>query len=60
VVYTGTHDNDTIIGWLKSINKEDCNYALAYLGINKIKPDVHWDFIRLAMATGDEECSRRN
>jgi len=51
VVYTGTHDNDTIIGWLKSISKDDYNYALAYMGINEMKPDIHWDFIRLAMAS---------
>ncbi|MGB4657896.1 MAG: 4-alpha-glucanotransferase [Mobilitalea sp.] len=51
VVYTGTHDNDTIIGWLESIHKEDCEYALTYLGIDKNKPEVHWDFIRLGMAS---------
>jgi 4-alpha-glucanotransferase len=51
VVYTGTHDNDTITGWIKSIKKEDRRYALAYMGINKMKTDIHWDFIRLAMAS---------
>jgi len=51
VVYTGTHDNDTIIGWLKSISKDDCKYALEYTKINTLKPDICWDFVRLAMAS---------
>jgi len=52
VVYTGTHDNDTILGWFHSINQEDRKFALAYLGdVDKSNPDLHWDFIRLAMGS---------
>ena len=32
VVYTGTHDNDTTIGWSHSINEYERNYAYDYLG----------------------------
>lgn len=31
VVYTGTHDNDTIMGWLKSANPNDVENAHCYL-----------------------------
>lgn len=31
VVYTGTHDNDTICGWEKSAAKSDVNYAREFL-----------------------------
>ena len=35
VVYTGTHDNDTIIGWFKTAPKESVKYAKEYLRLNK-------------------------
>ncbi len=31
VVYTGTHDNDTIRGWMSSAPKQDFEYAKTYL-----------------------------
>lgn len=31
VVYTGTHDNDTIRGWMEQTAEEDLNFAIAYL-----------------------------
>lgn len=34
VVYTGTHDNDTILGWTKSARAEDVAYAKKYLRAN--------------------------
>jgi 4-alpha-glucanotransferase len=57
VVYTGTHDNDTIVGWFR--DKGDAHSrtrtqveserarALAYLRSDGT--EVHWDFIRAAM-----------
>jgi 4-alpha-glucanotransferase len=60
VAYTGTHDNDTLIGWLyggrghstrrpEEIRKEKRN-RLAYLGDGKKRrKDIHWEFIRLLM-----------
>ncbi|MDO9139055.1 MAG: 4-alpha-glucanotransferase, partial [Methylobacter sp.] len=32
VVYTGTHDNDTTLGWLDSISHDERNYIYNYLG----------------------------
>lgn len=40
VVYTGTHDNDTLLGWYYSINKEDKLVAKRYLGIQEDLPEV--------------------
>ena len=31
VAYLGTHDNDTFMGWISSIRKEDREYAIEYL-----------------------------
>ena len=31
--YIGTHDNDTFLGWLNSINENDRNYAKEYLNL---------------------------
>ena len=31
VVYTGTHDNDTILGWCKSAGADDVAFAKKYL-----------------------------
>lgn len=47
VVYTGTHDNDTTVGWYASLNEEQCNTVLDYLGY----PDeaMPWPLIRAAL-----------
>lgn len=31
IAYLGTHDNDTFMGWINSINENDRNYAIEYL-----------------------------
>lgn len=35
VVYTGTHDNDTTLGWLASLTPEQCVYVSEKLGVEK-------------------------
>ena len=57
VVYTGTHDNDTLQGWYKAISEEDREFAIEYLD-NKATPieEIHWDFIRLALSTVADTC----
>jgi 4-alpha-glucanotransferase len=50
VVYTGTHDNNTVKGWFKSEAKpEDKKRLFHYLGHKTSAQDVPWELIRLAM-----------
>ena len=54
VVYTGTHDNDTTLGWFASATAEDGKiseqeFAIKYLGSDG--KELHWGFIRLALAS---------
>ncbi|MFO7272478.1 MAG: 4-alpha-glucanotransferase, partial [Sphaerobacter thermophilus] len=46
VVYTGTHDNDTTLGWFRSCPPHERDHALRYLGTDG--HDIVWDLIRLA------------
>ena len=50
VAYAGTHDNDTIQGWLSSVPKKDADYAKAYLRLNK-REGYHWGMMRAAWAS---------
>ncbi len=34
ICYAGTHDNNTICGWLSEVDREDLDYARDYLGLN--------------------------
>ncbi|HWZ82486.1 MAG TPA: 4-alpha-glucanotransferase [Terriglobales bacterium] len=48
VVYTGTHDNDTILGWWESgVSEEERRHARAYLG--PAEDGVNWAMIRSAI-----------
>ena len=49
VVYTGTHDNDTVTGWIKNAKDEDRKFMIEYLGTDG--SDLCWDMIRLAWAS---------
>lgn len=57
VVYTGTHDNDTTIGWFGAISDEGWNLAREYL-CDYYTPDVEMDlpFIALAMSSVARMC----
>ena len=44
VAYTGTHDNDTAMGWYKSAPEAERKFALRYL--NSDGTDFAWDLIR--------------
>jgi 4-alpha-glucanotransferase len=49
-VYTGTHDNDTTVGWYEQLEEHERNNLLRYLGC--ISPEgIHWDLIRLALSS---------
>ena len=60
VVYTGTHDNDTTVGWFKSVAgegstrdadqvKRERDSCLKYL--NTRGEEIHWDFIRAVLSS---------
>ena len=50
VVYAGTHDNDTIQGWMASAPKKDVSFAKAYLRLSK-REGYHWGMMRGAWAS---------
>jgi len=45
VAYTGTHDNETIAGWMDNVNKDDREFAIDYLKLDRGE-GYHWGFIR--------------
>ncbi|MBO4711585.1 4-alpha-glucanotransferase [bacterium] len=49
VCYTGTHDNDTTVGWFWSLSDGTKSFVTHYLGSNG--DDIHWKMIRLAMSS---------
>jgi 4-alpha-glucanotransferase len=49
VVYTGTHDNDTTVGWFRSLGEGERHAARRYLGVDG--QDIAWDLIRSALAS---------
>jgi 4-alpha-glucanotransferase len=52
VVYTGTHDNNTARGWFTSeAGPLERRHLADYLGREPSAADVHWEMIRLAMAS---------
>ena len=55
VVYTGTHDNDTIMGWLDKAPKETVDFVKKYLNLTK-KEGYNWGVIRGAMSSVAETC----
>jgi 4-alpha-glucanotransferase len=54
VAYTGTHDNDTVVGWFRQRSREDApegerrerDLCLKYLGTDGA--EINWDFVRAA------------
>ena len=48
LVYTGTHDNNTVLGWFKGEAKPEDGKRL-FRTIGRFVPDkeIHWEFIRL-------------
>lgn len=50
VVYTGTHDNETVRGWFSTADPADVAVALEYMGLKDDK-EGNWAFIRTALAS---------
>ena len=60
VAYTGTHDNDTTVGWFRDPGsprhppqerESERRAALAYLGVRDGGREIHWDLIRGAWSS---------
>jgi 4-alpha-glucanotransferase len=62
VAYTGTHDNDTVVGWFKARSREDSSEVekrerencLNYLGTDG--SEINWDFMRAAQMSVADTC----
>ncbi|KAM7513681.1 hypothetical protein LguiA_003264 [Lonicera macranthoides] len=50
VVYTGTHDNDTIRGWWDNLPQQEKSNVLNYLSITE-EDDISWALIRASVAS---------
>ena len=51
VVYTGTHDNDTIRAWYDALEPESLALVTAALESRGIQDEPHWAMIRLAFSS---------
>lgn len=50
VIYTGTHDNHTTLGWIENTSKADLEYAIEYLKLDD-EEGFNWGIIRGAWAS---------
>jgi 4-alpha-glucanotransferase len=48
-VYTGTHDNNTLLGWWATLDPRLQHHARLYL--NSDATEINWDFIRAALGS---------
>ena len=58
VVYTGTHDNNTTLGWYREANPAEREFADRYLGIYNVQDEgaIPWFFIRMAYSSVAKIC----
>ena len=50
IVYTGTHDNDTTLGWFAHAGEDQVAFARRYLKLDETE-GYHWGMIRGALAS---------
>ena len=55
VVYTGTHDNDTVRGWIDTADEKSLKHAMEYLGFEKPE-DGPAAFVEKVMASCADTC----
>ena len=55
VVYTGTHDNDTILGWTTSASKPEVETAKFYLNCQN-DYNLNWAMIKVALMSVADTC----
>jgi 4-alpha-glucanotransferase len=52
IAYTGTHDNDTFLGfWRQGATDDERRFGGRYLGLDRCNEEVHWAAIRALMAS---------
>ena len=56
VVYTGTHDNETLLGWYKNMTEEEQQGILDYIGRECEEEEVVWELIRMAQGSVADTC----
>lgn len=57
VVYTGTHDNETMVQWYKGLDDESKAFVAEYMNNAHIpEEEKYWDFVRLAMMSCANTC----
>ncbi|MGA1132530.1 MAG: 4-alpha-glucanotransferase [Prochlorotrichaceae cyanobacterium] len=51
VVYPGTHDNDTALGWWQTLNAAEKQKVTHFLGYDRPEEvkEIHWELIRTAL-----------
>ncbi len=49
IVYPGTHDNDTTLGWYAAVGAKEKDYVRRYLGVDG--REIGWDFIRASYSS---------
>jgi 4-alpha-glucanotransferase len=50
VVYTGTHDNDTVMGWMETAPKQSVKFAKVYLNLTE-EEGYNWGMMRAAWSS---------
>ena len=58
VCYTGTHDNETTVGWFKGLKASDRRMALSYINRKTFESnrDLAFSFVKLAMGSVSKLC----
>ncbi len=49
IVYTGTHDNDTVLGWYQASTDEEKDFVRRYIA--RSDDNIVWEFLRLACSS---------
>ncbi len=57
VVYTGTHDNETLVQWYQKLDEKSRAFAEEYMANERTpEKEKYWDFIRMAMMSTANTC----
>ncbi len=54
IAYSGTHDNDTLVGWYQSLDHGTQHLVRERLGLHDTPPPLHWQMIDRLLASNAE------